>query len=202
MACGRGNLNGPLWFLSCNGFEHWIIHQSNLFLLNSSTVGIRILFWMPWDRKKTKQFCEILRALDSQKLSQITSLPWRNKIYYVTGLSNLNFKNIFSGRSKGGRKGRAPPPLDQNFFIFMQFSGKIGQIIGWRPPWGWRTLLWEILDPPLILTLKKFYVINDTRCTILWTLFEKRNCKIWIFIFKLLGVLFFPVKPKRHLSCL
>ena len=27
-----------------------------------------------------------------------------------------------------------PPPLAQNFFIFMQFSGKIGQIIGWRPP--------------------------------------------------------------------
>ena len=26
------------------------------------------------------------------------------------------------------------PPLTQNFFIFMQFSGKIGQIIGWRPP--------------------------------------------------------------------
>ena len=34
----------------------------------------------------------------------------------------------------GGDKGRAPPPLDQNFFIFMQFSGKFGQIIGWRPP--------------------------------------------------------------------
>ena len=40
-----------------------------------------------------------------------------------------------SGRSKGGREGRAPP-LAQNFFIFMQFSGKIGQIIGWRPPFG------------------------------------------------------------------
>ena len=25
------------------------------------------------------------------------------------------------------------PPLAPNFFIFMQFSGKIGQIIGWRP---------------------------------------------------------------------
>ena len=25
-------------------------------------------------------------------------------------------------------------PLAQNFFIFMQFSGKIGQIIGWCPP--------------------------------------------------------------------
>ena len=27
-----------------------------------------------------------------------------------------------------------PPPRVQNFFIFMQFSGKIGQIIGCHPP--------------------------------------------------------------------
>ena len=40
-----------------------------------------------------------------------------------------------SGGSKGAR-GRAPP-LAQNFFIFMQFSGKIGQIISWRPPPLW-----------------------------------------------------------------
>ena len=37
---------------------------------------------------------------------------------------------------------RAPPPLGQNFFIFMQFSGNIGQIIGWRPPLG-------LAHPPL-----------------------------------------------------
>ena len=48
------------------------------------------------------------------------------------------------------RGGARDAPLAQNFFIFMQFSGKIGQIIGWRPPlWAWRPLLWEILDPPL-----------------------------------------------------
>ena len=35
-----------------------------------------------------------------------------------------------------GRKGRAPPPLAKNVFIFMHFLGKIGQIIGWRPPLG------------------------------------------------------------------
>ena len=32
-----------------------------------------------------------------------------------------------------GREGRPPA---QKFFIFMQFSGKIGQIIGWHPPLG------------------------------------------------------------------
>ena len=31
-----------------------------------------------------------------------------------------------------GSRAHALPPLVQNFFIFMQFSGKIGQIIGWR----------------------------------------------------------------------
>ena len=35
-----------------------------------------------------------------------------------------------------GARGTRAPPLAQNFFIFMQFSGKIGQIIGWRPPFG------------------------------------------------------------------
>ena len=54
-----------------------------------------------------------------------------------------------SGGSKGGRKGRTPPVLARNFCIFMQFSGKISQIIDWRPLWAWRPLVWEILDPQL-----------------------------------------------------
>ena len=49
-----------------------------------------------------------------------------------------------------GRRGRAPPPRAQNFFIFMQFSGKIGQIIGWRPPSGVGAPSSGILDPPLV----------------------------------------------------
>ena len=52
------------------------------------------------------------------------------------------FRILFSGGSKGGCEGRAPPPLAQNFFIFMQFLGKIGQIIGWAPPLG-------LAPPPL-----------------------------------------------------
>ena len=40
--------------------------------------------------------------------------------------------------------------LALNYFILMQFSGKIGQIIGGPPFWGWRSLR-EILDPPLLL---------------------------------------------------
>ena len=38
------------------------------------------------------------------------------------------------GSGEGARKGRVPPP-PQFFFIFMQFSRKIRQIIGWRSPW-------------------------------------------------------------------
>ena len=45
-------------------------------------------------------------------------------------------------------EGCAPPPA-QNFFIFLQFRGKIGQITGWRPPLELAPLIWEILDPPL-----------------------------------------------------
>ena len=31
----------------------------------------------------------------------------------------------------------------------MQFFGKFGKIVCWRPPEGWRPLLRGILDPPL-----------------------------------------------------
>ena len=45
----------------------------------------------------------------------------------------------------------ARPPLGgPNSFNFMQFLGKFGKIVCWRPPLGsWRPLLGEILDPPL-----------------------------------------------------
>ena len=45
--------------------------------------------------------------------------------YYTT---TNNSRVVSSGGSKGGPKGRVPPPLDQNFFICMQFSQNIGQI--------------------------------------------------------------------------
>ena len=72
-------------------------------------------------------------------------------------LAHFLKKNItlVIGGSSGGAQGRAPPPLGQIFFIFMQFLGKIGQIVCWRPPlWGWRPPVWEILDPPLLVSGK------------------------------------------------
>ena len=48
----------------------------------------------------------------------------------------------------GGSEG-VPP--GQNFFIFVQYLGKIGQIIGWRPPQWLVHPLWEILDPLLLV---------------------------------------------------
>ena len=54
-------------------------------------------------------------------------------------------------------------PLRQNFFIFMQFSGKIGQIVCWSPLWGWCPLLWEILDPTLSISKnKKNFQVTET----------------------------------------
>ena len=55
---------------------------------------------------------------------------------------------LCSGGSKEGAQGTCHP--GQNFFIFMLFSEKLGQIIGWRPPRGLVPPLWEILDPPLL----------------------------------------------------
>ena len=46
---------------------------------------------------------------------------------------NLLIINSIGG-SKGGREGRAPPPGGPNSFNFMQFLGKFGKIVCWRPP--------------------------------------------------------------------
>ena len=43
----------------------------------------------------------------------------------------------------------ARPPGSPNSFNFMQFLGKFGKIVCWRPLESWRPLLGEILDPPL-----------------------------------------------------
>ena len=43
--------------------------------------------------------------------------------------------DLSSGGSKGGAKD-ACPPGGPNSFNFMQFSGKYGKIVCWRPPWG------------------------------------------------------------------
>ena len=43
---------------------------------------------------------------------------------------------------------RDAPPA-QNFFIFMQFSGKIGQIIGWCPHFGLASPPLGLAPPPL-----------------------------------------------------
>ena len=51
----------------------------------------------------------------------------------------------FSGGSEGARG----TPLGPNSFNFMQFLGKFGKIVCWRPPESWCPHLGEILDPPL-----------------------------------------------------
>ena len=71
------------------------------------------------------------------------------------------------GRSKG-MLGTHALFLGPIFFIFiMQFLGKNGQIIGWRSHlYSWCSLLWEILDPPLLNEcswLPTAYVVWDGR---------------------------------------
>ena len=53
-------------------------------------------------------------------------------------------------RIEGGRGGGAFPPTAQIFLNFMQFFGKFGKIVYWRPPRRVRApLLRRILDLPL-----------------------------------------------------
>ena len=55
------------------------------------------------------------------------------------------FQKECSGGSKGGGV-RDTLPWGPNSFNFMQFLGKFGKIICWRPPGSWRPLIGEILD--------------------------------------------------------
>ena len=51
--------------------------------------------------------------------------------------------------------------LAQNFFIFMQFSGKIGPIIGWRPSRVGAPR--EILDPPPYFSFAIHFIHSGAR---------------------------------------
>ena len=61
-------------------------------------------------------------------------MPYLSELAYLA-ITEKHEYTLSSGGSKGGMRD-ACPPLAQNFFIFMQFLGKIGQIIGWRPSLG------------------------------------------------------------------
>ena len=86
--------------------------------------------------------------------SVLASLIWYGRIHYISIKTrdivdkyvptpfyfllcqkpfSMSVNNFHTGRSRG-REGRNPP--GQNFFIFVQFSGKIGQIVCWRSPPG------------------------------------------------------------------
>ena len=58
-----------------------------------------------------------------------------------------------------------PPPRGPNSLNFMQFLGKLGKIICWRPLEGWRPRLGEILDPPLLF-VKNFVQITFRVCSL------------------------------------
>ena len=70
----------------------------------------------------------------------------------------------------GARPSR--PPLAQNFFIFVQFSGKIGQIIGWRPP------LLGLAPPPLGNPGSATANVKKSTAG-LWKRFVKKNLTQW-----------------------
>ena len=77
-----------------------------------------------------------------------------------------------------------PTPLDQNFFIFVQFLGKICQIIGWRPLRGWRTP-WEILDPPLLYQMPMPRPSADISASLSVNIFQHYSNKLYNFNHKI-----------------
>ena len=59
-----------------------------------------------------------------------------------------------------GAQTMRPLPRGPNSFNFMQFSGKFGKIVCWRPPGELAPCLGEILDPPLAYMHALFCTIS------------------------------------------
>ena len=65
--------------------------------------------------------------------------------------TKMIFVNIVTIGGFKGAQGCAP--RRSNSFDFMQFSGKFGKIVCWRPPPQKVPNIGEILDPPLLTTI-------------------------------------------------
>ena len=83
------------------------------------------------------------------------------------GISSYYFLLFpISGGSKGGGS-KDPPPGSKFFQFHADILGKFGKILCLGPLGSWRTLLGEILDPPLpmcnvlqLLIFMKFYGVH------------------------------------------
>ena len=113
----------------------------------------RIIVWRPWIRHWNTLIVK------KRGLINLTLVQHRVR-YAVYALERFSvahtphIDNIYSGGSKGGREGCAPPTGGPNSFNFMQFLGIFGKIVCRRPPppGSWRRgsspKLYNV-DPPL-----------------------------------------------------
>ena len=134
-----------MWTPSSLGCDFCILQKAAFCSLNKGCTESDVFF------TSVSTSLEVLTTVLAE--TQVVAWPPSSSITALT-----------SGRSKGGCQGHTPPPLSQNFFIFMHFSGKIRQIVGWCPPYGWHTSLWEILDPPLLTTRIIFSTLIWAQC--------------------------------------
>ena len=82
--------------------------------------------------------CTLLTAENSPSYTDIRVFKWcHQSCQWVSLKQKIWCESPVADLRGGGRD--ASLPLGQNFFIFMHFSRKIGQIVCWRPLWGWRT---------------------------------------------------------------
>ena len=107
-----------------------------------------------WERKNKEKLSKMCLNCDSSKegnkgrsrqnqelhfLSTFFHGWWNSEYWHFNKAFQCQKKQQYSGQestiavARGTR--HPPPPLVQNFFIFVQFSGKIGQIIH-PPPFG------------------------------------------------------------------
>ena len=143
-------LNKEIWVHACGSpsdlLNKWHDGQACLIVFCPDLdVDLMLFFIKAW-QEFFMQATESINICTQSTLQYIRmDVPLRtlkNKIYHMEFCINLAKETtvfLTLWRIQGGR-----PPPGPISFISMQFSGKKGQIIGWR------TDAWEILDPPLL----------------------------------------------------
>ena len=111
--------------------------ETRQFICNQPIVGRYVTIHFPSNKSEFLTMCEV----------QVFSDTGKNLVCFVLPKIKTTVADLGNARD-------APP--GPNSFNFMQFLGKFGKIVCWRPLEGWRPNLGEILDSPL----DQVYIIN------------------------------------------
>ena len=130
-------------------FKHICYYLCYWWLGNESRYCIAFTGVLITAKQKVGGAILVSGASGAYKIKQRCHRRRRNNVgshYLGTGIGGSR-----GGGGFGARDGA--PTWGSKLFQFHAVFAKIGKIVCWRPLWGWRPHLGEILDPPLTGTM-------------------------------------------------